>query len=122
MLIFSITIFFYFLYNFIFYVSESPIKKEHYLLQEVLDQDIIDKLQVLMEHGKPNVEIDVTAISKDNRRKIHKAIQSTFKETLYSNTKAIENKRFMVVSKTSTLCKYILIFTFIYISYSYIFI
>ena len=66
-----------------------------------------------MENGKPNVEIDVTTVSKDNRRKIHKAIQAAFNESLYSNTKAIEDKRFMVISKTSTLCKYKLIFTFV---------
>ncbi|XP_071455236.1 pseudouridylate synthase 7 homolog [Hetaerina americana] len=66
---------------------------------EILSKEVQAKLMLLHGADYPEVEIEVTEVSKDERKKIHEAVKNCFGSRLVSNTIDRGDKKFMVIGK-----------------------
>lgn len=78
------------------------------VLDDVLPKETVDKLRtILTDFGKANVvDIDVTAMSKEERKKIHEAIRVEFGDKLNSNTKTVGEIKQLVICRSNRYGKY----------------
>ncbi|KAK7867216.1 hypothetical protein R5R35_008393 [Gryllus longicercus] len=86
--------------------NEKLDHEEH--LKSVVSVEVFEKIKALLEQSEDedkNVEIEVTEMNKDDRRKLHSAIKAVGSGQLVSNTKEKEEKKFMVVCKHSSKVK-----------------
>ncbi|XP_046392653.1 pseudouridylate synthase 7 homolog [Ischnura elegans] len=66
---------------------------------EILSKEVQAKLMLLHGADFPEVEIEVTDVSKEERKKIHEAVKNCFGSKLVSNTVDRGDKKFMVIGK-----------------------
>nr|CAD7576498.1 unnamed protein product [Timema californicum] len=69
------------------------------LENDILSPEVVENLDHLLEKGEPEVEIEVTQKSKEERLKIHEFIRKKYKCQFVSNTKDKNGKKLLIVNK-----------------------